>query len=60
MLVRGRFSLDTNILVYAADRDSGDRHEQARKLLAGAAKRDCVLTGRVLAGFFTRRLGKAC
>ena len=52
MIVRCRFSLDTNILVYAVDRDSGDRHEQARELLARAAKRDCVLTVQVLAEFF--------
>ena len=29
MTVKGRFSLDTNILVYAVDRDSGERHELA-------------------------------
>ena len=52
MIVRGRFSLDTNILVYAVDRDSGDRHEQSRELLARAAKRDCVLTVQALAEFF--------
>ena len=52
MIVRGRFSLDTNILVHAVDRDSGDRHEQSRELLARAAKRDCVLTVQALAEFF--------
>ena len=51
MIVRRRFSLDTNILVYAVDRDSGDRHEKSRELLARAAKRDCVLTVQALAEF---------
>ena len=52
MIVRNRFSLDTNILVYAVDRDWGDRHEQSRKLLASAAMCDCVLTVQALAEFF--------
>ena len=52
MIVRGRFSLDTNILVYSVDRDSGDRHTQSRVLLERAAKRDCVLTVQALAEFF--------
>lgn len=52
MVVRGRFSLDTNILVHAVDRDSADRHEQAKELLTRAAMRDCVLTVQVLAEFF--------
>lgn len=52
MIVRARFSLDTNILVYSVDRDSGDRHAQSRQLLARAAKRDCVLTVQALAEFF--------
>ena len=51
MTVRGRFSLDTNILVYAVDRDAGDLHEQSRQLLAQAAPRDCVLTVQALAEF---------
>ena len=31
MTVKGRFSLDTNILVYAVDRDAGERHERANR-----------------------------
>lgn len=52
MIVRGRFSLDTNILVYAVDRDAGERHERSRVLLAQVARADCVLTVQALAEFF--------
>ncbi|MDE0262025.1 MAG: PIN domain-containing protein [Bryobacterales bacterium] len=52
MNARGRFSLDTNILVYTVDLDSGDRHEQSKELFARAAKNDCVLTVQALAEFF--------
>lgn len=47
----GRFSLDTNILAYAVDRDSGDRHEQAKELLVRATVGDCVLSLQALAEF---------
>jgi predicted nucleic acid-binding protein len=40
MTVKGRFSLDTNILVHAVDRDAGERHERARKLIGPTARRD--------------------
>jgi len=52
MTVKGRFSLDTNILVYAVDRDAGERHARARELMGRAAQRDCVLTVQALAEFF--------
>lgn len=52
MTVRGRFSLDTNILVYAVDRDAGERHEQSQTLLGRAARSDCVLTVQALGEFF--------
>ena len=52
MTVEGRFSLDTNILVYAVDRDAGERHDRSRTLLGRAARRDCVLTVQALAEFF--------
>ncbi len=47
-----RFSLDTNILVYAVDRDSGIRHDEAVELVGQAAKSDCVLTIQSLEEFF--------
>ena len=52
MTVKGRFSLDTNILVYAVDRDAGERHERSRELIGRAARRDCVLTVQALGEFF--------
>lgn len=52
MIVKGRFSLDTNVLVYAVDRDAGKHHEQSKELIGHAAQCDCVLTTQVLAEFF--------
>lgn len=52
MTVKGRFSLDTNILVYAIDRDADERHQRAKALIGRAARRDCVLTVQALAEFF--------
>ena len=52
MTVRGRFSLDTNILVCAVDRDAGERHRRSRELIEQAARCDCVLTLQALAEFF--------
>jgi predicted nucleic acid-binding protein len=52
MTVKGRFSLDTNILVCAVDRDAGERHERSRDLMGQAAQRDCVLTLQTLTEFF--------
>jgi predicted nucleic acid-binding protein len=47
-----RFSLDANILVYAADLAAGERHERALEILDRAVRRDCVLTLQALAEFF--------
>ena len=52
MTAKGRFTLDTNILIYAVDRDAGERHERARAIVGQAARRDCVLTLQALAEFF--------
>jgi predicted nucleic acid-binding protein len=52
MTAKARFSLDTNILIYAVDSDAGERHRLARELLGKAAQRDCVLTLQALAEFF--------
>ena len=52
MIVKGRFSLDTNILVYAVDRDADELHEQSKELIGRAAQGDCVLTVQALAEFF--------
>ena len=47
-----RFSLDTNILVYAADREAGRRHMLACEIVERSARRPCVLTIQALAEFF--------
>lgn len=52
MTARAHFSLDTNILVYAVDRDGGERHRRSVELVGRAARRDCVLTLQALAEFF--------
>ena len=52
--VERRFSLDSNILVYTADRDaSGNRHEISVALVTRAARSDCVLTLQSLNEFFS-------
>jgi predicted nucleic acid-binding protein len=47
-----RFSLDANVLVYAADSRAGNRHARALHILVSAARRDCVLTLQTLGEFF--------
>jgi len=47
-----RFTLDTNILVYAADTRDVVRQAAAIEIVARAARRDCVLVPQVLAEFF--------
>jgi predicted nucleic acid-binding protein len=47
-----RFSLDTNILVYAADLAAGERHNRALDIIDRAVRRNCVLTLQALAEFF--------
>ena len=47
-----RFSLDTNVLVYAADHDAGERHERALEIIERSARRPCTLTLQALGEFF--------
>lgn len=47
-----RATLDSNILVYALDRDAGGRHVTASKLVRRATGWDCVLILQALAEFF--------
>lgn len=56
-----RISLDTNVLVYAIDRDAGPRHQGAIELLEHVIHLDCVLTLQSLCEFFhaVTRKGKA-
>lgn len=56
-----RVTLDTNVLVYAADEDAGERQAQAREVVSRAARHhDCFLTLQTLSEFFasTTRKGK--
>ncbi len=47
-----RFTLDSNILVYAADSREPVRQAAAIEIIARAARRDCLLTPQALAEFF--------
>ena len=47
-----RYSLDTNILIYAIDRDAGERHLRAMEIVDQAIDRDCILAQQALAEFF--------
>lgn len=47
-----RYSVDTNILVYAVDRDAGEKRKQAVELLDALVTEDCVLSLQALAEFF--------
>ena len=52
MTVKGRFCLDTNILVYAVDLDAGERHERSKEIFKQAYRCDCIFPIQVLAEFF--------
>ncbi|MDP6787057.1 MAG: PIN domain-containing protein [Rhodospirillales bacterium] len=45
-------TFDSNILVYAADSESGDKHLMAADLLRRAGNGDCLLTLQALGEFF--------
>lgn len=47
-----RFSVDTNVLVYAINVDDPVRHDRAQRLLDRAAKADCVIALQALAELF--------
>jgi predicted nucleic acid-binding protein len=47
-----RLSLDSNLLVYAADIDAGQRHRQSLEIVDRALLADCVLALQCLAEFF--------
>ncbi len=55
-----RFTLDSNILIYAVDSQAGARHRAAASLVVHAAQGDCVLLLQALGEFFhvtTRKTG---
>ncbi len=47
-----RFTLDTNVLVYAADARDPARQSASIEIIARAARRDCALVPQALAEFF--------
>lgn len=47
-----RYSLDSNILIYAADNASPARQASSQMMLDASAERDCVLTAQAIAEFF--------
>ena len=47
-----RFTLDTNILVYALDRQAGARHIAASRIIDQAALADCLLTLQAVSEFY--------
>lgn len=47
-----RFTLDTNVLVYAVDQDAGDRRRIALELVRRARGKDCIITLQALAELF--------
>ena len=47
-----RITVDTNILIYAADADAGERHHLAIKVLERVIHCDCMLTLQSLCEFF--------
>lgn len=48
----GRFTLDTNLLVYAIDSASGLKHEVAGEIVLRAARLDCLLTLQATSEFY--------
>lgn len=52
MTVESRLTFDTNILIYAVDRNAGRRHDIAKQFVAKAVFADCALTLQSLAEFF--------
>jgi predicted nucleic acid-binding protein len=49
---KGRFTLDTNILVYALDRQAGVRHAVAGRIIDFAVRCDCYLTLQAVSEFY--------
>jgi len=47
-----RVTLDSNLLVYAADVDAGQRHRQSLGIVDRAVRADCVLALQCLAEFY--------
>jgi predicted nucleic acid-binding protein len=48
----GRFSIDTNLLVYAIDGRAGNRHQLAKVIIENAVRSDCCLTLQAVSEFY--------
>jgi predicted nucleic acid-binding protein len=48
-----RITLDTNILIYAVDKDAGTRHQKAMAIVDDVVEQICVLTLQALSEFFS-------
>ncbi len=48
----GRFTLDTNILVYVIDRDAGVKHGLSIEILKRSTGKDCLLTLQSISEFY--------
>lgn len=48
-----RITIDTNILIYAVDKDAGTRHQLAMAIVDDAVDQTCVLTQQALSEFFS-------
>jgi predicted nucleic acid-binding protein len=48
-----RCTIDTNVLIYAIDRDSGNKHTIAMQVIEKAMDMDCILTTQALAEFYS-------
>jgi predicted nucleic acid-binding protein len=46
-----RYTLDTNILIYAVDRSAGSKHQVAIDIVDRSTERPCILTVQALAEF---------
>jgi predicted nucleic acid-binding protein len=55
-----RYTLDTNILIYAIDSKAGEKHQKAIDIVDKAIFQDCLWTLQVLGEFYfaTTRKGK--
>lgn len=48
----GRFTLDTNVLVYSVDRSAGSKHDIAKSVMSKASVGSCILTLQCLSEFY--------
>jgi len=48
-----KFTLDTNILIYAIDSDSAEKHKVAIAIVEEAMDMNCILTTQALAEFYS-------